>query len=180
MIKFLGQMLKLPVAAFVASVETIARAMRDFQKTFDQSVEIVTGVETNLGATSGAGSSIGNAKTETQPNNGNCTNSEDEHMPDPDLSGDDLKIVRYKIIYTERDHERLLEGNDALVNYSTTACDFGARMVNEYMQAHPIEARTLDGEYVSALVELLMRLPKREKEYDRRQVRVLEEIRDRI
>src|SRR5713226_10312182 len=115
MIKFLGQMLKLPVAAFVASVEIIARAMRDFQKTFEESVEIVTGSEANLPDASSGGNSAGDANAETQPSSGNCTNSEDEHMPDPDLSGDDLKIVRYKILYTERDHERLLEGSDALV-----------------------------------------------------------------
>jgi hypothetical protein len=189
MIKFLGQMLKLPVAAFVASVETIARAMRDFQKTFDQSVEIVTGsADVPLGDMESGKSPRGDENSEPQTERGNCKNSEDGNMPDQDLSGDDLKIVRYKIIYTKRGYERFLHAGDGLVNYNTTAADWGGLKVSEWMenpanQAFIQEHHLLDWDnkiYITTFVEVLQRFPKQEKEYDRQQVRVLEEIRDRI
>ena len=186
MIKLLGQMLKVPMAAFVASMEIIARTMRDFQKTFDDSVEAITGDgPQNPLVDSTGNNSVTVASTGSTLRDGsriqNLGEPEEIKMPEQaDLSGEDLKLVRYKVVYTKRDHEKLLEAADGLVNYDTTACDYGALKVQEFMRNNPIIAAGLDGKYVSAFVELLWRFPKREKEYDRIQVRVLEEIRDKI
>jgi hypothetical protein len=106
---------------------------------------------------------------------------------DQDLGGDDLKLVRYRILYTKRDHERLLAHGDDLVNYNTTMRDYGGRITCKWIDDHHEEAEDLDSKYIQTFVEVLARYPKQEKEYDKEgvivqkeQVRVLREIRDRI
>jgi hypothetical protein len=193
MMQFLGQMLKLPISAFVIGIEMIARVMREFQKTFDQSIDAVAsgGAET-LGKMSDGGSRSNDKEAVSackvalakDVNASACTNMEDDKMPDVDLSGDDLKLVRYKIVYTLRDKEAVLKIGDELVNYSTTAADFGGRKVTQYvtnlLASDPEKAAGLDSRYISSFVEVLQRFPKQEKEYDKMQVAELEKIRERL
>jgi hypothetical protein len=101
-------------------------------------------------------------------------------MIDQDLSGDDLKLVRFKILYTKRDHEKILDHGEKLVNYSTTLNDFGGLVTCEWVQANPGKVKPDDAKYLRTFVEVLARYPKQEKEYDRQQVEVLREIKDAI
>jgi hypothetical protein len=104
-------------------------------------------------------------------------------MVDQNLGGDDLKLVRFKILYTKRDHEKILVNGDYLINYSTTLDDFGGRItcieIPKWEKANPKEA-PLDSRFVQTFVEVLARYPKQEKEYDREQVAVLRDIKDLI
>ena len=201
MIRFLGQMLKLPVAAFVASMEIIAHAMRDFQKMFDESVEaIVSGTEQALSIPSPA------VVPPSGPNEKN-SNSEEVQMPDQDLSGDDLKYVSYSIIFTKRDYEATLQQQEnEVVNYSTDGGSFGALKIGEFMgqvlagtvarppewtepdNNYPPGATTPFGwafpqedlRYIQFVFQVTQRVPKQDADYERRQARALEAIRDRL
>jgi hypothetical protein len=54
---------------------------------------------------------------------------------DDDLSGDDLKRVRYRIDFTKPGYETLLAGDQcALVTYSTDRANFGALKIAEFME----------------------------------------------
>ena len=199
MIKLLGQMLKLPVAAFVASLELITRAMRDLQRTFEESVEVLA---------SGATEALTPQATaaEVRPQGEKNSNSEDVHMPDQDLSGDDLKYVAYSIVFTKRDFEATLRRQEnELVNYPTDGGSFGGLKISHFMRDvlagrvprppewtgpnnyPPGETRAYgwsfvqeDERYIQFVYEVTQRIAKQDADYDRRQARALEAIRDRL
>ena len=99
-------------------------------------------------------------------------------MADQDLSTDDLKLVRYRILQTQRDDEHIIHQGDRLVNYRTTAQDFGGLVTCEYFAQHPQPPG--DRRFIRTSVEVIARYPKQEAEYERETVHVLREIRDRI
>lgn len=199
MIKFLGQMLKLPVAAFVASMEIIAHALRDLQKTFDQNIEAMANM------TAEAFSVSPPQEVPQVAVSGERSISEDVQMPDQDLSGNDLKYVSYTIVFTKRDYEATLESQKhQIVNYSTDGGSYGGIKIAHFMGRVAkglVERPTVwkennyppdavddrhwqipeeDEQYITFLFEVEQRLPRETADYDRRQVRVLEEIRDKI
>jgi hypothetical protein len=56
-------------------------------------------------------------------------------MTEPDLGGDTLKTVRYRIIFTNRNNETtLLEGEDT-VNYATDAMSLSDRKIGDFFAA---------------------------------------------
>ena len=93
---------------------------------------------------------------------------------EPDLSGDDLKMVRYRIIFTKRDEERILqESREELINYKTTASDFKAQKREGLVI---VDIPDDDRKYITVMLELIGTLPKREAEYERRQAAALDRI----
>src|SRR6476646_6998407 len=113
-------MLKMPVAAFTASLKIVARIMRDSQQTFERGVDAVA---------EGVVQTLSNAPASVQMDEGrpaipvgvaatdSATSTEGGSMADQDLSGDDLKVVRYRIIFTKRDYEGTLDEGEDTVNY---------------------------------------------------------------
>jgi hypothetical protein len=98
---------------------------------------------------------------------------------DQDLSTDDLKLVRYRVVLTKRDSEHLICHGEMLVNYKTTAPDFGGLVTAECLQKHPLKHPD-DNKYIRTSIEVIARYPKQDKEYDKEQVEVLREIKDKI
>jgi hypothetical protein len=176
MIQLLSNVARLPLAIFISSCEVLIKAMREMQQGFNRGMEVMAGgvgpvVEETLHTLEAAAAITINATT---------AEKETLTMVDQDLSGDkELKLVRYRILFTKRDHEDILHHGESLVNYSTTAQDFGGRMAAEWIKKYPLKDDD-DGKYIQTFVEVLARYPKQEKEYDKRQVKVLEEIRDKI
>lgn len=203
MLKFLGQMLKFPVAAFATGVEVIARAMRDFQKAFEHTVETVT---------CGAGDTIHDPRpAEAEAVVPDSTNMEGVRMPDQDLSGDDLKYVSYSIVFTKPDYEATLESQrHQVVNYATNGGSYGGIKIahfmgkispggagaprpqewidnpNPYPPANFVVDATHwripqeDEKYVTFIYEIEQRLPKETSDYDKRQTRALESISNKL
>jgi hypothetical protein len=178
MIELLRQMMKLPVVVFVSSFEMLARAMREIQHGFDRGVDVVVAegivplveqAQQTLEAASGVSHS-----EEV------IAEKEIENMLDQDLGGDDLKLVRIRILFTKRDDEKILHHEEDLINYNTTPADFGGLRTCEYLKRHPGVISAGDEKYVTTFVEVIARYPKQEKEYDKEQVQVLREIRDKI
>jgi hypothetical protein len=128
-------------------------------------------------------------------------------MDDQDLGGDDLKYVRYAIVFTKRDFEATLEENSQeLVNYSTNGGSFGGLKIAKFFQKLNDPARGVtrpqvwvetnyppevtdeqhwiipaeDEKYVTFLYAVERRLPRQDGDYDRRKVTVLREISDKL
>lgn len=208
MIRFLGQMLKLPLAAVVAGMEIVTRAMRDFQKAVDQGVEMVMNGEAgNLASVPAPefseipGSPVIEGQTTEE-----CTKTEDAVMPDQDLSGDDLKYVSYTIVFTKRDYETSLRKQEnELVNYPTDGGSYGGLKIAHFMadvasgkvkrppewqppNTYPPDATDEyhwsiprdDERYIQFVFQVNQRIPKQDADYERRQARALEAIRDKL
>jgi hypothetical protein len=120
--RLFGSLMKAPVAMFVAGFEAFVKAMRDMQKLFDQSVDAFAG-----GAQPERGSRMIEAPIANATGVGcteNITAKEKIDMPDQDLIGEDLKLVRWAISFTKRDVEVALDSGLELVDYSTGVGDF--------------------------------------------------------
>jgi len=53
-------------------------------------------------------------------------------MDDQDLSGDDLKTVRYRVLFTKRDLEAELDRGEQVINYPTSGGSLGALKISEF------------------------------------------------
>lgn len=174
MLDFFSQMMRLPVAVFLGAMGTFLQAMRQMEESYVQTMDRMAGTlasfGTNAMAPAAEAAASGSPDATPPPN-----------TLDQDLSGDDLKLVRYRILQTRRDREEILTRGEILVNYSTTVHDLGGLLRSEFVREHAALVREPgDERYIRTVVEVIARYPKREQEYEREQVEVLREIRDRI
>lgn len=125
-------------------------------------------------------------------------------MRDQDLGGDDVKLVRYKILFVKREYEAVLHEDETLVTYDTRGGDFGGLRIGDFMEQaardeikrpkawpdgyppppkKPIPGWKIpeeDHKHVRFYFEVLDRFPREKAEYDREQVRVLRDISEKI
>jgi hypothetical protein len=124
----------------------------------------------------------------------------------PDLSGDDLRIVRYYIVFTKRGLECIFPERVEIIDYVTTGESFFALKVTEFLQM--VAARYIhqpqkwkamnypppmylqqdmvlgipddDQRYISCIYRVEARLPKGEVHYGERYAEIFEQIRDKL
>jgi len=112
--------------------------------------------------------------------NRNSDAKEQKDMQDEqDWNNDDLKVVRYWVLYTKCDEEEILDTDQVLVNYETTAFDFGCRKAQEWLcdPKNKKKVDCLDKKYITSDVEVIKTFKKRGCEYEKRRTRALEDIR---
>jgi hypothetical protein len=129
--------LRLPLDLFEYGAVLFGAAMRIPPRAFDQGVEAMF---ESLSALpwpgSGSGSGIGAAsrppgRPEPAPVN---RAQEKRAMRDQDLSGDDVKLVRYKILFVKRDLEVAFPEEEDLVTYPTRPAEYGGLRVADFMR----------------------------------------------
>jgi hypothetical protein len=162
-------MLKFPVTALVNGCEFLTGAMRAWQRAFNYGVDTLMGGLAQFEAAAAESSSSPVAT----PLPGDEV--------DQSLEGDDLKLVKYRILQVRRDREHVVHFDEDLVNYSTTTADYAARVLREYVERHPETLKHPEDEkFLRTFVRVIARYPRGAKEYDKDQVEVLREIRDEI
>lgn len=155
-----GQMLLLPFTVFVYGMELLMKTVRGMQQTMDQGIEVLVGESATpaLPTPSGAGDSdevvSGDArqpisaeggwsdlKVETTSSTGGdagaaaeAIHKEIQTMRDKDLSDDQLKLVRYKILFVKRDYEVAFKEREELVHDNITGEAFTAWKIAEFIQ----------------------------------------------
>lgn len=201
MLRALAWMFKLPASAMVAGMQALTSALKEVQQLFDRGLH---------GATNGSNLSIGTPDEAFGKSSSlkyaDELHKEDDTMDDQDLSGDDLKYVSYSILFTKRDYEvTLAQQTEYLVNYSTDGASFASIMMIQFASApfnRPLEwmrdnlyppdipssqttlrvseIPTEDQRYLTFIYSVERRMPRNAKDYDKRTVQVLGEIRDRL
>jgi len=153
MIKFLGQIMKIPMAVLASGMEMMARTMKEIQRSFENNIDVASdGLAQTLSdmADGGATASVvaekrGDGAVDTPQQTGN---KEEDDMGDQDLSGDDVKVVRYRIIFTKRDFEAVLDkAEEELVDYPTDGGSLGGIKVAEFMSKVQSDAINLPAEW---------------------------------
>jgi len=143
--------MKLPLTAFVYSLEMFVKTMRGLQGFADQGIDAMTsGVVIFLG--DGANnendpidglpaSEMTQAAGHTPSSQGDLTDEEDEtnlkeerKMPDTDLSDDMLKLVRYKILFIKRDYEVAFQEVEEIVHDNLAGTAFTGWKIAEFIQ----------------------------------------------
>lgn len=212
MIKFFGQIMKLPMAALASGMEMLAQTMREIQKSFESNIDVASnGLAQTINDMS---DEAGVARAASDDRSGGISgdgadvtqqtlDKEEKDMSDQDLSGHDLKIVRYRIIFTKRDYEAVLdEADEEVVDYPTDGGSLGGLKVAHFMGRVkdarvnlPIEWRGKnypeknaprrgwkippgDERYITFLYEVIRRVEREEPAYEKDEVKVLREIRD--
>jgi hypothetical protein len=154
-------MLLLPFTVFVYSMELLLRTVRGMQQTVDQGMEVLVGEPVPLdhqasgsrrgdetaireGApTPGVAESGWSAlKSETESTAGGGTvagaadpiHKEIHKMRDKDLNDDQLKLVRYKILFVKRDYEVAFPEREELVHDNISGEAFTAWKIAEFIQ----------------------------------------------
>jgi hypothetical protein len=225
MLQFFGHMMKLPVEAFVYSMEMFVCTMRGIQKLAFQGIDTMADdVAQTLVAAPGEERHMTSEGTEEVPRDFTSgvpedtigesaaitshTVQEEKKMGERDLGGDDLKLVRYKILFVKRNYEAAFAEQEALVYEKTDATGFTAWKTAEFIQqlarreTHVPHAWRREGyeyppdrteyragnillglpdedkKYLRVYYEVLQRYPREELEYEDQQLRILREIRD--
>lgn len=153
MLQFLGQMIKLPLEAFVLGMEMFVKTMQGAQRIANQSVDTLTeGTDQTLTDTFSREPKVIRdvvidvaASEEGSQTPQQTTHKEERRMPDKDLSGKDLKLVRYKILFVKRDHEHAFDEQEELLHADTDDSGFTAWKIAEFIQKLPRDAGMQDG-----------------------------------
>jgi hypothetical protein len=212
MMRFFGQMMKLPIAALVSSMEMLAKTMREIQKSLESNIDVVSdGLAQTLNDMSDG---TGVARAASMDRSGRISgdgaditqhimDKEENNMGDQDLSGEDLKIVRYRIIFTKRDFEAVLdEAEEEIVDYPTDGGSFGGLKVAEFMgklsegevplpvqwqgKGYPTRKDgkwripPKDRRYITFIYEVVRRVEREDAQYEKDEVHVLRQIRNEV
>ena len=163
--RIFGEMLLLPFTVFVYSMELLMRTVRGMQQTVDQGMEVLVGQAVPLEAPSNesmrgnetvsedvptpgvaeSGWSVLKSETESAADDGSeagaaeAIHKEIHKMRDKDLSDDQLKLVRYKILFVKRDYEVAFPEREDLVHDNMTGEAFTAWKIAEFIQRLPRE-----------------------------------------
>ena len=159
----LGQMVRLPVEAFVYTMEMMVKTLQGLQRMADRSVDALMGKDAPSSPDAPARdrnlSNSGPTVAATAHATGNAPDSESDHpsdtvtlthdaitsggekiekeqrdMPDTNLSDDMLKLVRYKVLFVKRDYEWAFPEEEDLVADNMTGEAYTAWKVAEFIQ----------------------------------------------
>ena len=160
MVHLLGEMLMLPFTVFVYGIEMFLRTIKGVQRAADQGMDVMTGGNTrqsdfstekncptdqtgerisNLSTQQGGLDNDLNIPTTTSTSGANFGDAGTSHketvqMNDRNLSDDQLKLVRFKILFVKRDYEAAFREQEALVPDNMTGEAFTAWKVAEFIQ----------------------------------------------
>ncbi len=207
LMRLFGQMVMLPFTVFVQGMELFIKTIQGMQRAADDGMDAMVGETTRAlespGSQRDLASNTTRFLTDGTARDGAETKRQEERMMDQDLSGEDtLKLVRYKILFVKRDFEVAFDEKEDLVSYDTTGTDWAALQISHFMGGLKATDRPdkwrekhyppgVDGQkieyipeedqkYVRIYFEVLQRWERESAEYDKQQVQVLREIRDRI
>ncbi len=191
MIQFFGQMLKLPLEAFVFSMEMLVKTIQGMQKIAYQGIDaMVSEIGQPPDDLSGGDSdppsdvpdgTIGDSVETAQQ----TTRQEEREMAEKDLRDDMLKLVRYKVLFVKRDYEWAFPEKEELVSENTDAAGYTAWKIAEFIQDLPktqIPEKWRSKKYPPAELEsppsrdpgMIHALPEDDKKYLRIYYEVLE------
>lgn len=98
-----------------------------------------------------------------------------------DMNDNLVKLVRYSIVFTKPDEERILSDDEEcqVVNYPTTAEELAAIVLLEWVKDHqdnPAVRDPKDWRYLKVRLHVIERYAVEDKYYDRRQTQAQEKI----
>jgi len=146
-----GNMILIPVRAFIYGMEMLVKTMQGMQNATDRSLGVIAGGDSaNSGGGGDAAAGSGNtgqpvvpggvtigtelAHTQTVRDH-ETTGKGSAKMPDTNLNDDMLKLVRYKILFIKRTYEFAFKEKDELVRENRTDSAFTAWKIAEFVQS---------------------------------------------
>jgi hypothetical protein len=157
MMQYFSQMLKLPLEAFVFSMEMLVKTMQGIQKIAYKGIDMMTDGALEVIVDGPGSESAVPVGTHANPEgiraipegahavpdggSGGRTEAtqltiqeEERRMPDRNLHDDMLKLVRYKILFVKRDYEHAFPEKEELVSENTDESGYTAWKIAEFIQ----------------------------------------------
>ena len=225
-VRVFGQLLILPMTAFVYGVEMLIKTMQGVQQVSNQGMEVMVGSQSRLNDLPETRAAPAVPVEQSAPVSGNNIAAPDsgtteiifkEEKPlsnsgdnangrDKDLHDDMLKLVRYKVLFVRREYEYAFPEQEDLVSDNMDGSAFTAWKIAEFIQDlhrqttrvplkwkdknYPPRDFIKDGylngiphedkKYLRVYYEVLERYPREKFKYEEQQIKVLEDIRDRL
>jgi len=208
--RLFGQMMMLPFTVFVQGMELFIKTIQGMQRATDEGMNVMVGGTTQIpGDAPGPSdltSSTTSSVTDGVTKDGAETIHKERRIMDKDLHDDMLKLVRYKILFVKREHEHAFPEREDLVSDNMDGSAFTAWKTAEFIQqlkrgetriptkwkdkGYPKDEHRHNGnltglpdedkKYLRVYYEVLERYPREKFKYEEQQIRVLEEIRDKL
>jgi len=152
MIHFFGRLMKLPLEAFVYSMEMLAQAMRGMQHIAYQGIDMMADWDAHVPVDASGGASASRERSEAtqrtlqeeeremserdwQERDTRDRDWRERDTRDRDLRDDKvLKLVRYKILFVKRDYENAFPEKEELVSEDTDIAGYTAWKIAEFIQ----------------------------------------------
>jgi hypothetical protein len=153
MMQFFGRLMKLPLEAFVYSMEMFVQTMRGIQRIAFQGIDTMADGDVQAPVDASGSESVvpqvkhsapaathailegaGRECTEATQVTMQETMQEERAMSDKDLHDDMLKLIRYKILFVKRDYEHAFPEQEELVSENTDTAGYTAWKVAEFIQ----------------------------------------------
>jgi hypothetical protein len=193
------QMLRLPMTMFVYATEMAAWTVRGVQRLADEGVAQAFGrtvqparrgfpeaeapaaapgnpVELPGGGPSAGAPEIVNPGAVSPA--ADTRREERRAMPDMNLADDLVKLVRFTIVSIKRDDERILTRDEKIFDDNMTDDAFASWVISEYGDSEGLSSD--DRKYLRVSYEVLGRWARQDRKYEKRQLEVLEGIRQEL
>jgi hypothetical protein len=194
-------------------MEVLVKGMRGFQNLMEQGIDLVTHEPSEIHKRLEGGndpqidlpvsSTVAQSSDFITPNSvqKEQVSMSDTYHDDDDLGTDDLKVVRWRVIFKKRDYEVTLAQGSDLIGYKTSAASLSGIKISDFLKAarngkkvdvfdklkeKGYEPKGKSGvnwsipeddmRYVTFIYKIVERISKADDDYERRKVRALESI----
>jgi hypothetical protein len=154
MVRVFGQLLMLPMAAFVYGIEMLIKTMQGVQQVSNQGMEVMIGSQAQLNGLPETRAAPAAPVEQPSPVSGNdiaapdsgttkiifkeekplSNNGDHANGRDKDLHDDMLKLVRYKVLFVRREYEYAFPEQEDLVSDNMDGSAFTAWKIAEFIQ----------------------------------------------
>jgi hypothetical protein len=174
-VRVFGQLMMLPVAAFVYGMDMLIKTMQEMQRVSTQGIAAVAGREDrpmdapgdrNIVENRAANSENIGSPDSTENEEENLLSYDNNHSNglDKNLRDDMLKLVRYKILFIKREYEHAFPEQEDLVYDNMDGNAFTAWKVAEFIQEL---AKVKDEKTAEGRARVGIRIPHKWKSYPR-------------
>lgn len=170
---------RLPMAVFVYAVEMMATTLRGAYRLTDEGMARV--IDPNRMAEDGRPGATEDRAPFERETDRRTERKEDREMADTNLADDQVKLVRYTVVFIKRDEEEVLEQDDVLITDNMTPEGFASwRIAHYFQQKDHKELEERDKKYLRVCYWVVCRWPREPLHYEKRQLDELEGIRKAI
>jgi hypothetical protein len=143
MMQLFSRLMKLPLEAFVYSMEMFVYTMRGIQRIAYQGIDVMSDGDVRATVEAPGSESALPEETHAVPEGAGMgyreatqitMQEEERHMADKDLRDDMLKLVRYKILFVKREYEYAFPEEEELVSDNTDAAAYTAWKIAHFIQ----------------------------------------------
>jgi len=210
LVRLFGQLIMLPLTVFVQGMDLFVKTITGMQRAADKGMNVMASeaapVPQELADQGRLAVNTTNSVTDGAVKDGAETIQKERRTMDKDLRDDMLKLVRYKILFVMREYEHAFPEREDLVSDNMDASALTAWKIAEFIQelgrgetivpkkweekGYPPAKYVRDGKliglkeddkkYLRLYYEVLERYPREKFKYEEQQIRVLEEIRDKL